>query len=521
MRRALELAARGPARGVNPRVGCVILSAHGEVLAEGWHRGRAPRTPRSTRSRSSPPGAARGATAIVTLEPCNHTGRTGPCAQALIEARRRPRRLRGRRPRRPLLGRCAAPARRGRRGRPAACSPTRRRRCSRTGCSARNRPPARTVKWASSLDGRAAAADGTSQWITGPAARADVHRAPRRSRRDRVGTGTVLADDPALTARDPTASSRGAARARRVRPRRVPAGAVLGVTRTADPDVRAPTSRPISRTPAPRHPLALHRGRARRSRARSSQRASPTSARLPRARADRRPADSPSATLGIATIDARSASTSPTSNDSATTCCSSRAARRRAPRPYPREELTCSPESSRSVATSRASSRPPTVRADRARAARRRGRAHGDSIAVSGVCLTVVESDADWFTADVMAQTLAMSTLDDVAAGPPRQPRARRPGGRPSRRAHRAGPRRRHRRTVLEIRPGEAWRVIRFSLDAAHAPLVVDKGSIAVDGVSLTVSASATSRTGRGSRCRSSPRPSPRPRSATASSATA
>jgi diaminohydroxyphosphoribosylaminopyrimidine deaminase/5-amino-6-(5-phosphoribosylamino)uracil reductase len=59
-----------------------------------------------------------------------------------------------------------------------------------------------TVKWAQSLDGRAAAADGTSQWITGPAARADVHR--RRSASDAiaVGTGTVLADDPALTARD-------------------------------------------------------------------------------------------------------------------------------------------------------------------------------------------------------------------------------------------------------------------------------------------------------------------------------
>ena len=62
--------------------------------------------------------------------------------------------------------------------------------------------PLVTVKWASSLDGRAAASDGSSQWITGPAARHDVHR--RRAAADAiaVGTGTVLADDPSLTARD-------------------------------------------------------------------------------------------------------------------------------------------------------------------------------------------------------------------------------------------------------------------------------------------------------------------------------
>jgi riboflavin synthase len=113
---------------------------------------------------------------------------------------------------------------------------------------------------------------------------------------------------------------------------------------------------------------------------------------------------------------------------------------------------------------------------------------HGDSISVSGVCLTVIESDAVGFTADVMAQTLEMSTLDGAAEGlAVNLERAAQVGDRLGGhivQGHIDGT-----AQVLEIRPGDAWRVIRFSLDAAHAPLVVDKGSIAVDGVSLTVSA--------------------------------
>ena len=85
MRRALEIARRGP-RGVNPQVGAVLLSPSGEVLAEGWHQGAGtPHAEVDALSRLEP-GAARGATAVVTLEPCNHTGRTGPCSEALIAA---------------------------------------------------------------------------------------------------------------------------------------------------------------------------------------------------------------------------------------------------------------------------------------------------------------------------------------------------------------------------------------------------------------------------------------------------
>ncbi|WP_309102220.1 bifunctional diaminohydroxyphosphoribosylaminopyrimidine deaminase/5-amino-6-(5-phosphoribosylamino)uracil reductase RibD [Microbacterium sp.] len=201
MARALELAVRGP-RGVNPQVGAVILSPAGEVVAEGWHRGAGTAHAEVDALSKLAPGAAHGATAVVTLEPCNHTGRTGPCALALIDAG---------------ISRVVYalddPGRQSGGGaqrlRDAGVAVVAGEQADAAGrviadwlTAARLGRPHITVKWAQSLDGRAAADDGTSQWITGAAARADVHR--RRSAADAivVGTGTVLADDPALTARD-------------------------------------------------------------------------------------------------------------------------------------------------------------------------------------------------------------------------------------------------------------------------------------------------------------------------------
>lgn len=116
--------------------------------------------------------------------------------------------------------------------------------------------------------------------------------------------------------------------------------------------------------------------------------------------------------------------------------------------------------------------------------------AHGDSIAVSGVCLTVVDQGEDWFTADVMQQTLEMSTLAGVAPGRAvNLERATAAHGRLGGhivQGHIDGT-----GSIVEVRPGEQWRVLRISLPASLAPLVVDKGSIAVDGVSLTVSAAS------------------------------
>ncbi|TQJ32790.1 riboflavin synthase [Microbacterium sp. SLBN-146] len=116
--------------------------------------------------------------------------------------------------------------------------------------------------------------------------------------------------------------------------------------------------------------------------------------------------------------------------------------------------------------------------------------AHGDSISVSGVCLTVVEQGPDWFTADVMRQTLDMSTLAYVSPGrrvnlERATPAHGRLGGHIVQ-GHIDGT-----GEVLEVRPGAEWQVLRIALPAELAPLVVDKGSIAVDGVSLTVSAAS------------------------------
>ena len=112
---------------------------------------------------------------------------------------------------------------------------------------------------------------------------------------------------------------------------------------------------------------------------------------------------------------------------------------------------------------------------------------HGDSISISGVCLTVVEQGPDWFTADVMAETIAMSTLGRIQPGDRVNiERATQVGDRLGGhivQGHIDGT-----ATVLAVTPGSAWRVIRFSLAADLAPLVARKGSIAIDGVSLTVS---------------------------------
>ncbi|MFI5062279.1 MAG: riboflavin synthase, partial [Actinomycetales bacterium] len=107
---------------------------------------------------------------------------------------------------------------------------------------------------------------------------------------------------------------------------------------------------------------------------------------------------------------------------------------------------------------------------------------------VSGVCLTVIGQDAESFTADVMAETLAMSTLDGVQPGRRvNLERAARVGDRLGGhivQGHIDGT-----ATILALTDGSAWRVVRLSLDPEHAPLLARKGSITIDGVSLTVSA--------------------------------
>ena len=204
MARALKLAERGLYTTTpNPRVGCVI-ARDGQMLGEGWHEraGDAHAEVRALADAHARGNDPRGATAYVTLEPCNHHGRTPPCTDALLAAG---------------IVRVVAAMRDP--YLPAGSGADRLRaagvaveigllekearelnlgwiKCVQTG-----RPWVR-VKIAASLDGRTALQNGTSQWITGALARADGHRWRARACAILTGIGTVRQDDPQLTVRE-------------------------------------------------------------------------------------------------------------------------------------------------------------------------------------------------------------------------------------------------------------------------------------------------------------------------------
>ena len=202
MRRAVALAAAALGRTApNPTVGCVLLSPDGDVVGEGAHvyAGVAHAEVVALRAAGD---RARGATAVVTLEPCAATGRTGPCAEALVAAGvvrvvyavadPNPTQAGGA----GVLRAAGVDVDGGLLAGEAA-------RVNEAWLLAiRERRPFVTWKFAASLDGRVAAPDGTSRWITGPAARADVHRLRAEVDAIAVGISTVLADDPHLTVRD-------------------------------------------------------------------------------------------------------------------------------------------------------------------------------------------------------------------------------------------------------------------------------------------------------------------------------
>ena len=205
MRRALELAATpGVPLGPNPRVGCVLLDADGTEVAEGFHRGAG--TPHAEvaalTALAEAGGSAAGTTAVVTLEPCDHTGRTGPCSRALLEAGVRRVVLAQRDPN-PLASGGTETLRAAGVEVVAGLMETESRLLNRAWTFALEQErPFVTWKLAATLDGRVAAADGTSRWITSSAARRDVHRLRGQCDVVLVGTGTVAADDPQLTVRD-------------------------------------------------------------------------------------------------------------------------------------------------------------------------------------------------------------------------------------------------------------------------------------------------------------------------------
>ncbi|MGL5824337.1 MAG: bifunctional diaminohydroxyphosphoribosylaminopyrimidine deaminase/5-amino-6-(5-phosphoribosylamino)uracil reductase RibD [Nocardioides sp.] len=202
MRRALELAATpGVPLGPNPRVGCVLLNEDGVQVAEGFHRGAG--TPHAEVAALEVAGpAARSSTAVVTLEPCNHAGRTGPCTQALISAGVR-RVVVAQADPNPVAAGGATTLREAGVSVEMGLLADRARTVNRAWSFAMaHRRPFVTWKFASTLDGYSAAADGSSRWISSSAARRDVHRLRSHCDVILVGTNTVACDDPELTVRD-------------------------------------------------------------------------------------------------------------------------------------------------------------------------------------------------------------------------------------------------------------------------------------------------------------------------------
>ncbi|MEV6952234.1 bifunctional diaminohydroxyphosphoribosylaminopyrimidine deaminase/5-amino-6-(5-phosphoribosylamino)uracil reductase RibD [Streptomyces sp. NPDC051183] len=201
MGRAIELAARGlGSTSPNPVVGCVITDASGTVVGEGWHE-RAGGPHAEVHALAAAGAAARGGTAYVTLEPCNHTGRTGPCATALAEAGITRVVYAVPDPNPQASGGAATLRAAGIATEPGLLGAEAEEGNAAWLTSVRLGRPYVLWKYAATLDGRVAAADGTSRWISSPESRADVHRLRAEADAVVVGSGTLRADDPHLAVR--------------------------------------------------------------------------------------------------------------------------------------------------------------------------------------------------------------------------------------------------------------------------------------------------------------------------------
>jgi diaminohydroxyphosphoribosylaminopyrimidine deaminase / 5-amino-6-(5-phosphoribosylamino)uracil reductase len=203
MRRALELAELGWGRvSPNPMVGALVVDDEGDPLGEGWHQG--PGTPHAEVMALTQAGdRARGATLVCTLEPCNRFGRTPPCTRAVIDAGVARAVIAATDPH---LG-ADAPGVAELRGAGieielGLLEPDARRLNKAFERHVTRGSPWVTLKMAMTLDGKTAAADGSSRWITGPEARGDVQRLRAWADAIVVGAGTAIVDEPALTVRD-------------------------------------------------------------------------------------------------------------------------------------------------------------------------------------------------------------------------------------------------------------------------------------------------------------------------------
>jgi diaminohydroxyphosphoribosylaminopyrimidine deaminase/5-amino-6-(5-phosphoribosylamino)uracil reductase len=207
---ALEAALRGP-RGANPLVGAVVVGADGRQLVAGFHRGAG--TAHAEADAIAQAAAAgidlRGSTMVVTLEPCNHCGRTGPCAQAIISAGITDVIYAVDDPHDPAAGGAATLREAGVRVRSGLAAGEALELNRHWFQAVAAKRPFVTLHIAQTLDSRIAAEDGTSQWISCPESLADNHGLRGRIDAILVGTQTVLVDNPRLTARDASGNVAG------------------------------------------------------------------------------------------------------------------------------------------------------------------------------------------------------------------------------------------------------------------------------------------------------------------------
>jgi diaminohydroxyphosphoribosylaminopyrimidine deaminase/5-amino-6-(5-phosphoribosylamino)uracil reductase len=204
MQRAISLASAEVGHtGTNPVVGAVVLDRTGAVVGEGAHTG-GPGHPHAEALALVAAGPrAAGGTVVCSLEPCNHHGRTGPCSQALIDAGVARVVYAVEDPNAAAAGGAETLRRAGIDVESGLLAEEAERGNEAWLLSVRLGRPFVTWKYAAGLDGRSAAADGTSQWITSAESRADVHRLRGQADAVVAGIGTVLADDPSLTVRTP------------------------------------------------------------------------------------------------------------------------------------------------------------------------------------------------------------------------------------------------------------------------------------------------------------------------------
>lgn len=207
---ALDAALQGP-RGANPLVGAVVVGPDGRHLVTGYHRGAG-----TAHAEADAIAAAisagvdlSGATMVVTLEPCNHVGRTGPCAQAIIDAGIANVVYAVDDPHDPAAGGAATLRAAGVTVRSGLAAERALELNRRWFQAVEAKRPFVTLHIAQTLDSRIAAEDGTSQWISSPESLADNHAIRRRIDAILVGTQTVLVDNPRLTARDANGEASG------------------------------------------------------------------------------------------------------------------------------------------------------------------------------------------------------------------------------------------------------------------------------------------------------------------------